>query len=181
LKDQVNAVTHRMVVFDLFGNFFDLAQDILERLIGFALFTVHFGELEISLLQIERWIRLEPDEARHVNEAVTKQKHQQEQTPSVAGGDADNFKLLAVNRVFQRHINEQDSENSQIRSVVNGVRVQSAFDFALQLELARLRERLHEWKNEPCERLRAPVDYTPDCWIHTIGHQAPGAIQIIEK
>ena len=55
--------------------------------------------------------------------------------------------------MFNGNVDQKNTKNGQIGSVIDCVGDEGASYFAGQSELARLRKRLHEWKNKPGECL----------------------------
>jgi len=101
---------------------------------------MQLGYSKVELLEIEHRARLEPKRSRHLHKPIAKQEHEKKEAPRVTGRYANHLELLPVQRVLDAHVNQQDAENAQVRSVVDCVGNEGAADFAGHGEFSRLGE-----------------------------------------
>lgn len=105
---------------------------------------------------------------------LTEQQHQKKQTPSIGGGRCYRLELLPVQRhSLESDVNEKNPAYEQIRSVVNSIINEGRLQFAFDSEITRLQVRLHQWHNNPSEKLRRPIDDTPQIRENILGDHSP--------
>ena len=75
----------------------------------------------MSLRQCQISVTTIPQDSGNLNEAVAQEEDEEEKAPRVGRRDADDFKITRREILAGGDVDQQDAEDQQIRSVVNGV------------------------------------------------------------